>query len=71
MSEFDDFDFIDSYGDAVEVKHENQLPRTMLKQQLALVLSASVAAVESLLRRLLNRVIIRPFLSIRQRKISL
>lgn len=26
MSEFDDFDFIDSYGDAVEVKHENQLP---------------------------------------------
>ncbi len=26
MSEFDDFDFIDSYGEAVEVKHENQLP---------------------------------------------
>ena len=28
MSEFDDFDFIDSYGEAVEVKHENQLPDT-------------------------------------------
>ncbi len=26
MGEFDDFDFIDSYGEAVEVKHENQLP---------------------------------------------
>ena len=26
MSGADDFDFIDSYGEAVEVKHENQLP---------------------------------------------